>query len=993
MHYFVRVAGAVALSLAAASIAYGMVQAGTPVAANIETPWAYPPASNPGSHELAWSFQINEPAATYLAVHFTDFDLAPGDFLLISDAQGGQSYTLEGRGKMGMGTFWSQHVKGSAVILQLMVSSSTGGQGFRIDQYVTGFLDLGSAPATVAASGKVTAAAAASAETEGSKGREIQALCGTDDKRNAVCFKDSYPLAYERSRPVARLLINGSSLCTGWLVSSQNHLMTNEHCVSSEYDAMNTDYEFMAEAPNCEDMNCQLCYAGTVVSGATFIQSNTDLDYALLQFTAASPASTYGYLQVENRPPVIGEQFFIPQHPNGRAKELALFSTDPNDADGFCRIASVSEPACTGSGSSQNLDLGYYADTEAGSSGSPVISMTSYKVIALHHCAVCPNRAVSMNLICQDLPSGICLDSNAFVSLDRDFYGCRQTVSIMAGDMDLMGAGTASVILSSAESGDIETVILNESAPASGVFAGTTALASAAAASNNGRLEVSPADTITVTFQDAHNSDGQPGVVTDSAQVDCAAPTISDIEVVGLGPFFATVSFRTSEPATCSLRYGTSCSSLSGEAAGPTAQTLHVIQLNDLAQQTQYHYAITAVDSAGNGSTTDGTGECFSFKTPGQPDQYFTELFVNTAIDLQYKSILFIPDGTPNFYRACVETITELPTDPTDGTPVSPGDDDPAEVLLPGSLYGVNYDEFFVGGNGYITFSMGDKAYQESFMSHFSLPRVSALFDDLNPTAAGTVSVKQMPDRVAVTWLNVPEYKATTKNTFQIELFTDGRIRLSYLHISATDGLIGLSEGLGTPGNFVSGDLSGMTCVTAPAITAAVSRKMHAGVAWDLDLLAIPSQGCGVAVESRQGETLEIVVTFDLPVREAAGDNTKIEVSSGIVHDVSVSGRQLTAALSDAKEGERLVISFPGILSITNTPVAATLCLAVLPCDVNGDCAVNVLDLTFVRNSQNRPVTAANFTCDIDADGKLNVIDLIRTRNSLNTSLSGGTCP
>ena len=991
LQLFVRVTGLFAIALGVSSVALGMIQAGTPVAANIGGPWTYPAAAKPGTSELAWSTQINEPAATYIAIHFVDFDLAPGDYLLVSDAQGGQTYTLEGKGKMGRGTFWSQHIKGGAVLLQLMVSSATGGQGFRIDQYVTGFLDLGPAPGTAGSAAEGSASADTTIGEAATMGRSVQALCGIDDKRNAACFRDSHPLVYDRSRPVARLLINGSSLCTGWLVSPQNHLLTNEHCISSELDAVNTDYEFMAEAPNCEDINSPLGFRGTVVSGATFIQSNLDLDYALLQFTAASPVDTYGYLQVDNRTTAVGEQVFIPQHPGGRAKELALFSTDPHDPDGFCRVTSVSEPACTGSGG--NLDLGYYADTEGGSSGSPVISMSSYKVIALHHCAVCPNRAVPINLICQDMPSGICLDSSGFVSLSRNSYGCQDVVSITAGDTDLMGSGTVTVAISSSVSGDHETVVLQENTAGSGVFVGTIGLMSAGSVAENGSLEVSLADVVTAAFQDASDNAGQPALATDSAQVDCAPPVVSDVQIVELGPFLATISFRTDEPATCALDYGPDCGSPAGEAAGSAWQTLHVIQLNDLAQQTRYHFSIRALDAAGNVLTADNGGSCFSFDTPGQPDEYYTEMFVNRAIDLQYKSILFIPDGSPNFYRACVQPITALPTDPTGGIPLSPGDDDPAEVFLPGSLYGVSYDEFFVGGNGYITFSMSDKAFVESLEGHFNLPRISAFFDDLNPTAGGTVSLKQLPDRVTVTWLDVPEYKATTKNTFQVELFADGRIQLSYLDIASTDGLVGLSAGFGVPGNFVVSDLSGEVCTAAPAITSAVSRKTHAGKVMDLDLLTPATGGCGIVVESRQGGPTEIVVTFDLPVQEAGISGGDVEVSSGAISELSIMNQQLTVKLVGVRNGEQLVMRFPGILGPVNTPVAASLCLAVLAGDVNGDCAVNVLDLTRVRLNMSLPVTTSNYLCDINTDGRMNVLDLAKIRINMGQSFAQTSCP
>jgi hypothetical protein len=57
----------------------------------------------------------------------------------------------------------------------------------------------------------------------------------------------------------------------------------------------------------------------------------------------------------------------------------------------------------------------------------------------------------------------------------------------------------------------------------------------------------------------------------------------------------------------------------------------------------------------------------------------------------------------------------------------------------------------------------------------------------------------QLIDRVAVTYENIPEFRDDGANTFQVEMFFDGRIRISWLEIGAEDGLVGLSDGLGIP--------------------------------------------------------------------------------------------------------------------------------------------------------------------------------------------------
>lgn len=329
----------------------------------------------------SFRYEWTHPGATYIAVHFKKFDLAPGDELIISDALGGQAHRLTGLGKMDLGEFWAQHVKGDTVVLELISANDTPGKGFVIDEYAAGFANLGIPPVT-------------------------EEICGANDFQNAICRSPS--TEYTRGRAVARLLIQGVSLCTGWLASATNHLITNEHCISSATAAANTDYEFGSEAPSCGSANCQLCFPGTIISGATFIKDSPGLDYALVQITAGNPQATFGFLQMDNRVAVIGEQIYLVSHPAGRAKEFAYNST--GDVGGVGRVLSLTEPSCSGA----TLEVGYHNDTEGGSSGSPVVAVSSQRVIALHHCRgntlFCgePNRGVPINQICTDIGGNFC---------------------------------------------------------------------------------------------------------------------------------------------------------------------------------------------------------------------------------------------------------------------------------------------------------------------------------------------------------------------------------------------------------------------------------------------------------------------------------------------------------------------------------------------------------------------------------------------------------
>jgi len=67
----------------------------------------------------------------------------------------------------------------------------------------------------------------------------------------------------------------------------------------------------------------------------------------------------------------------------------------------------------------------------------------------------------------------------------------------------------------------------------------------------------------------------------------------------------------------------------------------------------------------------------------------------------------------------------------------------------------------------------------------------------------------QLGDRIVVTFQNVPEHGSTKGNSFQIEMFENCRIRITWLNIGAGDGLVGISEGNGKPFYYEESDITG----------------------------------------------------------------------------------------------------------------------------------------------------------------------------------------
>jgi hypothetical protein len=120
--------------------------------------------------------------------------------------------------------------------------------------------------------------------------RRDLSICGSKDMRNAQCYKDDYPTEYNTAKAVARIIIQGSGVCTGFLVKN-NLLITNEHCISNQNEALNSDFEFMYESSNG---NCQ--------RGGVHEPTSGRVVYNALELVAASARHDYAIIRLEGDP-------------------------------------------------------------------------------------------------------------------------------------------------------------------------------------------------------------------------------------------------------------------------------------------------------------------------------------------------------------------------------------------------------------------------------------------------------------------------------------------------------------------------------------------------------------------------------------------------------------------------------------------------------------------------------------------------------------------
>ena len=323
------------------------------------------------------------PGASYVKLHFSRVTLRPGDYVTIRDRAGTESHrydaglagALSGLGAGG----WAMSVTGDTAVLELHHRAGVGTLnrlGVTVDRVARGFTRTEQEGAEPAPTGQTRRT-----------GRE-ESICGGDQSADAICYKSSDPVAYTRSRAIARLLINGTELCTGWRIGPKNRMLTNNHCFASSADAYQTEVWFNHQCARCGGYDV---VRPTKVWGDRVLATNRPYDYTVFTVEQFAEVEKFGYLALDTRRPNRNDELYIPQHPAG---EPARIAGSRGDRAGTCAVADRAYD-----GYAADSDVSYYCDTQGGSSGSPVLSRATHKVVALHHFGGCPNSGVRGDLI------------------------------------------------------------------------------------------------------------------------------------------------------------------------------------------------------------------------------------------------------------------------------------------------------------------------------------------------------------------------------------------------------------------------------------------------------------------------------------------------------------------------------------------------------------------------------------------------------------------
>ena len=170
------------------------------------------------------------------------------------------------------------------------------------------------------------------------------------------------------------------------------------------------------------------------------------------------------------------------------------------------------------------------------------------------------------------------------------------------------------------------------------------------------------------------------------------------------------------------------------------------------------------------------------------------------------------PSGGQGPWTYCTVQATGTWIDPSAHSVLSLTDDDMYLYTMPFAFpfMGQNWNQIGIGSNGYVTFGQTDTTYQPSISVHFSMPRISALFADFDPSVSGDVRVGPGPaGSLIITWLDVPLWQQSERiNRVQLALHPDGAFESTWELLDVDQAVSGISAGGGVPLGFMETDLS-----------------------------------------------------------------------------------------------------------------------------------------------------------------------------------------
>ncbi len=214
--------------------------------------------------------------------------------------------------------------------------------------------------------------------------------------------------------------------------------------------------------------------------------------------------------------------------------------------------------------------------------------------------------------------SGALTDGYGMVFMDRTVYDDADSITVTVEDSN-NPAPTVDVTLTTAITGDSETITLGWTAIQSGVYnVGAPIATNVASVAADGVLQVAHGDTITASYDD-----GDPSfTATTVAWADFHGPLISNVFVTGITgttgvPTWDTdenadslVTYRTAEVISPPIPAGSWLTSSVGDLS-----LMHSVPCKGLAEDTKYEFYVESTDWRGRTTMDDNGGRFYTFRT------------------------------------------------------------------------------------------------------------------------------------------------------------------------------------------------------------------------------------------------------------------------------------------------------------------------------------------------------------------------------------------
>ena len=166
----------------------------------------------------------------------------------------------------------------------------------------------------------------------------VQTICGRNDMKNAAYFKRTEFFRWPMGA-IAYIASNTTG-CTGFLVGSENYLMTNNHCISTQKEAEEARFYFNYQTKKADtdatmdDIPSDLLEIAYIYTGAALVYTSRHRDSTLLKLRTRDKLNErHGSLALSKDLPIRGEEMYIIHHPGSRPKQVTY-----QNSNQYCKI-------------------------------------------------------------------------------------------------------------------------------------------------------------------------------------------------------------------------------------------------------------------------------------------------------------------------------------------------------------------------------------------------------------------------------------------------------------------------------------------------------------------------------------------------------------------------------------------------------------------------------------------------------------------------------